>query len=154
MAVYQMRFGLGRPRYGWIDVSLDTEKPILQLKASATPRDSIGDLASAVAQTLKGVPIATVVWNAEPTEYEFAFARDKESAVLTIAQWPDSRRAKGSGKELLSVRGKPTDVCLPFWRALQRLQSQMPGSEYKNAWGHSLPAAKLAELTSLIQQSR
>ncbi|HXE54562.1 MAG TPA: hypothetical protein VN541_16185 [Tepidisphaeraceae bacterium] len=154
MAIYQMRFGLSRPRYGRIDVSLETEKPVLQFAASATSRDSIGELASALAQTLKGGPGATVVWNAEPSAYEFAFAPDQGAALLTITQWPDSRRVKGAGQELLRVRGRPSDVCLPFWRALQRLQSQTPGNEYKMAWGHPFPTGELAEVTTLVQRSK
>lgn len=154
MAIYQMRFELGRPRYRAIDVRLETDQPILQLSASSAPRDSIAELAGAVVLMLKGGAAATVVWNGAPTEYEFSFSRDGDAVLFCVSRWPDSRRPAGAGKELLRARGKPMDVCLPFWRGLQRLQSQVPGSEYKLAWGHPLPTAKLAELTALVQQSR
>jgi hypothetical protein len=143
-----------RPRNGSMLSRIRAEERNVEIWASYIPYDSIADLAGAVSLVLKGGPEAKVSWNEEPTEFDFNFVVEGEIVRLFVLRFPDSSRAKAKGTEVLRVTGSQFDICLPFWRALRRLESMMPPNEFKAAWGHRFPDAKVREIASLMEQSK
>jgi len=154
MAINRLRVELGRPGYGRVELTIDTGQFVLKKRTSSSAGDSIGDLAGALVTILKGGSDAVVTWTEQPAEFVFRFRGDEDHVLLNVIRWPDNRRVSGTGQELLAIRGARLDICLPFWRALQRLQTYMPSSEYKSAWGHAFPDQQLAELTALTQHHK
>jgi hypothetical protein len=123
----------------------------LDIWASCVQYDSVADLAGAIAFILKGGSEATVSWNAEPTEYDICFRREGDRLRLTVIQHPDSRRTRSGGTTVLEVVGNPLEICLPFWRALRRLESAMPPAEFEAEWSRRFPREKVSEITTLIK---
>lgn len=142
----------GRPRHGWLPLKMAAEGFTLELTASYLIHDPVEGLASALALRLKGGDEATVSWNEEPTDFEFRFTAVGPDTRLRITRFPDDDRRKGSGVKLFDTTGPTADLCLPFWRALRRLETARPPNEYKAAWGHHFPSAKVAEIKALLDQ--
>jgi len=149
MAVIRVEFD--RPAHGWMGLRVQAGQAVLSVSASAVPRDSIGDLAGAICFVLKGGPEAVVVWNEEPAEYEFRLSKEGEDVRLVVQSFAGGGRRRGGGKQVLAVSGGRLEVCRPFWRALRRLQASMPANEYRAAWGHPFPDAKMSELGLLLK---
>ena len=55
---------------------------------------------------------------------------------------------------MLAVEGGRLEVCLPFWRALRRLESSMPPGEYEAAWGHRFPDGKMRDIAAMVEQAK
>ena len=138
-----------RPRSGWMRARLRAGPSHLEVWASYTPHDSISDLAGALSLILKGGPEAHVFWNEEPSGYEFRFVAEGSNVRLAVLSHADSRRTAG-GKEVLAVEGDRQGVCLPFWRALRRLESFLPPDEYEAAWSHRFPHAKMRDIAAIV----
>ena len=147
-----LRVEFGRPRYGRIGLKIDTGSSVIALEASNASGDSIGELVTLLASILKGGAGGAVAWHQPAAETELKLTGEKESALLLVSQYADSRRSPANSKELLRVRGSRHDICLSFWRALQRLQSSIAANEYKAVWGHPFPDVAVAEITLLLQQ--
>jgi len=144
----------GRPQHGWLPLTLRIDQQQFAIVASAVPNDSITDLAGAIALLLKGGPEVTVFWNEEPVEYRFCFLVDEEDASFALISVRGRSDTMRTDIELLRARGSKVEVCLPFWRALRRLESSMAPDEYKAAWGYRFPSTKVREITSLVKQAR
>ena len=144
----------GKPEHGRLAFTFRGDRHVLDIAASAVPRNSIGDIAGAIALLLKGGSEATVTWNEEPTEHDFRFSADGDGARLTVTRYPNSSRTKGGGVEVLAIEGDRLEICLPFWRALRRLESSMLQTEYLAAWGRPFPEAKVKEITARVEEAK
>ena len=118
-----------RPRHGWISMRVRAGVEGLEINASAVPRDSIGDLVSGLALMLKGGSDAEVTWHEEPAEYHFHFADDADGMRLRVTYAQD--RSRAGAADVFGATGSRVAVCLPFWRALRRLESMAPPEDYR-----------------------
>ena len=149
-----LRIEFGRPSNGWIHVRINHAEQELEMDASYVPFDSVKNLAEAVSMMLKGGPEAIVTWNEEPTETEFRFTRNGEQVSLAILRFPNSRRSAGNGKCVMELQASALHICTAIWRALRRLQADLPSAEYKVGWGHRFPEEELEEIGQMINQSK
>jgi hypothetical protein len=147
-----LRLDIEPPAHGWATVRLTAPGTALEFAASYTPRDSIGDLASAAAGLAAGVPEQVVTWNTEPAEYEFRFATAGGWTRLEVWQFPDHRRQKGHGKVGALVEGNAAAVALALWRALRRLQGAVPPEDFAAEWGHPFPIVVVVQLGELLRR--
>jgi hypothetical protein len=141
----------GKPLHGWIKVCLRSGGSVLEIDASDVPGDSIADLAAALSFLLKGGSEVTVEFNEEPCESEFRFSQKPFELTLTVIQFPDSRRSITSGTGVFEVTGTPLQICVPFWRGLRRLESEISTADYELGWGRPFPVEKMNEIASLIK---
>jgi len=142
-----LRLDIGPPANGWATVRLTAPAGTLEFAASYTPRDSIGELARAVAGLMAGVPELLVVWNTEPDKYEFRFETADGRTRLEVRHFPDSRRQRGRGGKVAAVvEGEAATIALALWRGLRRLQGAVPAEEFAAAWRHPFPAAVVEQL--------
>lgn len=144
------------PRHGWIVMRMSAGAAVLQVAASAVPRDTVADLAGAIALILKGGSEATVLWHEEPGAHEFRFRAVAGGARLDVTQLRDASRTGRDERraEVIVLSAGPLDLCRPFWRALRRLESAVTPAAYESAWGFPFPSAKLGEVSTLIRRGR
>jgi len=135
-----LRLDIELPVHGWALVRLTAPDVSLEFSASYTPRDSITDLARAASALLAGVPTTAVIWNTEPTEFEFDFQTSGERVELEIRKFPDFRRGgRRSGVPVARIKSDAPTVARAVWRALRRLEGRMPPEEFAVAWRHQFP---------------
>lgn len=148
-----LRLDITPPVHGWATVRLTAAGADLEFAASYTPRDSIGDLASAAAGLVAGVPDQVVTWNTEPAEYEFRFETAAVRTRLEVRQFPDTRRQTGRPSDPVAVvEGNAVSIARALWRALRRLQGGVPAEEFAAAWGHSFPTAIVKRLGEQLRE--
>lgn len=140
----------GKPSHGWLKLCLRSGESILEIDASVVPGDSIADLAAAICFLLKGGSKVTVEFNEEPRETEFRLIQKQSGLMLSVFQFPDSRRSRTSGTRVFEVSGTTLEICMAFWRGLRRLESEVSAAEYQLGWGRAFPVAKMSEIASLV----
>jgi hypothetical protein len=155
-----LQLELEPPADGWVTVRLTAPDPTLELDASYTPRDSIGDLAQAASALVAGVPKQVVTWNTEPVEYDFCFSSTGGRTRLEVRQFPNHRRQRGRDGALVAVAEDVTGTLVrAVWRALWRLQGAVSAEAYVRSWRHPFPTGTVERLGAQIkalaaQQSR
>jgi hypothetical protein len=135
----KLALSFGTPKHGWLDVGLRCGETTRHLDASDVPADSITMLASGLLQLVKGyVTEVSVTWFLEPREETWTFRRTDEVIMLDAqASFEDSVRV---------AQGSSVEVCLPIWRALRRLQSDMSCQSAEHTWSHPFPSKEVEAL--------
>jgi hypothetical protein len=147
-----LRLDIKPPTAGWAVVRLTTSDAVLEFVASYTPRDSIGNLASAAAGLVTGVADQVVVWNTEPDEYEFRFATATGRTRLEVQKFLDYRRQRGHVRDPVAVvEGNALAIAREIWRGLTRLQGEVSAEEFAAAWRHQFPAATVQLLGEALR---
>lgn len=150
----KLRVEIGLPKNGWIQFGISHGDQAFSIDASYTPYDSITDLTHAIAKLGNGIDAVTVSFNEEPTEFDLAFQNSGELVSLSVLSYPDCRRMTGTGCRTFECRGPRHEICLAFWRALRRLESQISSGDFERAWRHPFPSEKLSQVTEIVRQFR
>ena len=140
---------------GWIGFRvLNNEKLIIQDSFSYTPYDSLGDLIDILDIMWKSVfeVHKIVILHNEPKEYELSFSKKDDVISLEIRHYEDNRRMSPPHEPLFYITGDYKKICLPFWRALRRLQSEHTAEELSRKWKRSFPVLELDELTRNLKK--
>jgi hypothetical protein len=139
------------PSARWIGMTVRCHDQEVTVIGSSTPYDSIGDLAMAMFRLAAGSPDAVVSFNEEPMEYDLRFQERDNRIDVTLTIYPDHRRSKDIGRDVLRAEASRAEVCLSFWRALRRLQTALSEEGFAEAWGYPFPARTVDRLTQLIR---
>ena len=123
---------------------------VLEINASYV-YDTFLPLVDALTVLAAGPGEATVVWQCEPGEYQFDFARKGNTVALRVLSHPNMGRSVFDKPEPeLSLTGSYEEVCLPLWRALRHLQGLFSKAEWEARWQRPFPSAELNRLTASI----
>ncbi len=149
-----LKVELGLPESGWMRLSVLHGDHSFSIDAAYTPYDWLTGLAHAVSKVAAGIDEVTVPLAEGPGEWDFAFHGACDRISVRITSFPDHSRMLGTGRREFEFQGSRLDVCLAFWRALRRLESQISSDEFERAWRHPFPAEKLEELSKIMQQMK
>jgi hypothetical protein len=144
-----MRVVFGEPDAGWLPVSIFCDAGNLSFDASHI-YPSLETLITSLHALLVANETRSVIWNTEPTEYEFQFARNTESITLAVWEYADIRRTQSDGDLLLTEVASYRQIALPFWRALRGLQGQYNAAEWR--WRREFPVKSLEQWTLSLQE--
>lgn len=139
---------------GWVNLRIQSgNKDILNDGVSYSPYDSFGDLIDTlhVLKTLNGLTDRKVMFHAEPCEYEFNFTKSNSNFELKVYEFPNSSRSI-QPEILFEIEGDYKEVCLPFWRGLRSLQSELTPEALDNARHRQFPSKQLDLLTEVVKE--
>ena len=139
---------LESPQHGFMSLRLSGPTESFVAVVSHEPYDSLPALIQALSAALSGEGEVNVRWNSEPEEYDFNFAADDDSLLLTIVRYPDHRRLHETSSIVFRFRGSKLDVCFPFWKELRDLQTRTVQDEFHRQWRREFPERELEELSS------
>jgi hypothetical protein len=149
-----LRLDLTPPAHGWATVRLTAPDAGLEFVASYTPRDSIGDLASAAIGLVAGIPEQVVTWNTEPAEYEFRLITTGGRGRLEVREFSDHQRQRScTPVPTIVVEDDAVAIARVLWRGLRRLQGMIAAEEFAAGWGHPFPAAAVERLGERLRAS-
>lgn len=143
------RVHIANPNAGWMELVATTATEVRVL-VSYTPNDFLAELIGALSLAVQGVSGVAVAMT-EPDVFELVLEPQQDGAVsLTVVEYPGGR--KGRGRNVLVVQGTPTEVVLPFWRALKSLQGRISPEEYARAMRREFPTLALQRLSRLLSK--
>jgi hypothetical protein len=146
----KLKVGFDEPEHGWIAITMSADGEPFMLVASHVPYDSITELAQALNKILEGCSEATVHWNEEPAEYEFAFRRNEE--VLNLDVYGLTRVQGGIRRaSVFNFIGPCDQTLIAFWRVLRELQGRYDPSEYERRWKEPFPIREMEVLTQRMK---
>lgn len=147
-----MRVSFGEPNSGGLTVELSDDETGVSFFASYVYA-CLETLVKALYLVLVADGMETVVWFAEPIEYEMRFARKGDIVSLTVLEYPDHLRPMGGGTQLLYLSGNYQQIALPFWRALRGIQGRCSSKEWEREWGRPFPVEDMSKWTvALVEQ--
>jgi hypothetical protein len=140
------------PRAGWIGLRVTAEGVLFDDSFSHI-YPSLEQLCGALCDAIAGVQARRVTFLLEPAELELVISpTDVGTAHLAADLYSDSRRVLGArSSRLFEFRAPPPAIALPFWRALRRLQTYLPVSDFEREWREPFPASAMASLTSVLK---
>ncbi len=115
-------------------------------------QDALLDTVQAITAIWNGRRDEVVVqWFDLPALIEFRFHREDDKLVLRIEEYPDGRRVDVEKVFVLECHDNWQAMCLKFWRALRKLDSQISPEKFAECWKHPFPTEALKSLTSVIK---
>jgi hypothetical protein len=147
MRVNKLKVEFDEPNVGGIWLTLKYGAETVNISATYI-YNSFFPLVEALYRLKNAPGEGTVVWQCEPSEYEFQFSRQNLTISLQVLLFPDSSRSIFDKQEpKLSITGSYNEVCLPFWRALRQLQGRYSDDEWEVRWQSPFPRRELDLLT-------
>jgi hypothetical protein len=140
------------PGAGWIGLRVTAEDVLFDDSFSHI-YPSLEQLCGALCDAIAGVQARRVTFLLEPAELELVISpTDEETAHLAADLYSDSRRFPGArSSRLFEFHAPPSAIALPFWRALRRLQTYLPMSDFEREWHDPFPVRAMASLTSVLK---
>ncbi len=141
------------PQSGWMSLRLRAgEQQSFVAVMSHAPHDSLAALMRALTALLNNLSTtATVRWNAEPEEFDFAFcASGEDKFELQITRFPDHRRETSTSDVVFSFDGSLRASCLTFGRELRSLRARSETDVFTQNWRRAFPEKELSEFTSAL----
>lgn len=143
----RLRVNFGVADSGSLPVMLTATNQQLTFVASYIPYDSLNDLVASLTVLLNADGSTSVIWNTEPTEYDFLFTAKENEITLTVTEFPSARRTSHAGSIVFTVQASRRELVLIFWRALRNLRTQQA---FEQHWKREFPDAAMEQLTAKL----
>ena len=140
------------PNAGWIGLRVTGERVLFDDSFSHI-YPTLEQLCGALCDVIAGVQARRVTFLLEPAELELVISPTHVgTAHLTADLYSDHRRFPGArSTRLFEFRAPPSAIAVPFWRALRRLQTYQPLSDFEREWHEPFPVRAMASLTSAME---
>jgi len=146
----KLHVSFGEPDAGTIEITLRHELETVYIGASYI-YNSFHTLVEALIRLKNSADEAVVVWQCEPSEYEFRFNSLDTAVNLQVLLFPEPGRSVfDEPPPKLTITGSYEEVCLPFWRALRQLQGRFSEEEWQARWHGPFPSRELDLLTAAL----
>lgn len=149
-----LRFSCTLAGQGWVEVTLSDGINQHMFLASYLS-DGIGDLLKVVISLLEGIRQGTCLWEQEPGEYRWLFARQEEQIQIRLLSFSRtfSRQFDEEGTCILmfqcSLRKFATKLC----KQLEHLLATWGEQGYHNTWGHPFPQEDFQKMKRLLSHA-
>ena len=130
-----MKFEIGNPEHGWVNIKLSHSETEIEFEASDVPNNPISELIRAIESALNGID-SLVWWNLEPAGYYFKFTILGSELELEVLYSINSTESQA--QTILVVHGSCHELLVVFWRALRKLETfnlkepNWPAVEFKS----------------------
>ncbi|AUX21225.1 uncharacterized protein SOCEGT47_017050 [Sorangium cellulosum] len=139
----------GEPSAGWLAVEIRTAEQCVHENFSHI-YPTLPDLCSALCDALGGRPSRLVTFLLEPAELELTIVPEGPTvSVLSLRMFRDRSRTL-TPAPALEFHGAATAIVLAFWRALRRLQTCLPASQFSERYRQPFPELEMESLTRLV----
>lgn len=146
----KLHVSFGEPNAGTIEITLHHGVETVYIGASYI-YNSFHALVEALIRLKNSADEAVVVWQCEPSEYEFRFNSLDTAVSLQVLLFPEPGRSVFDEPDpKLTITGSYEEVCLPFWRALRQLQGRFSEEEWQTRWHGPFPSRELDLLTAAL----
>lgn len=137
------------PSEGWLAVEVRTGDQSVHEKFSRLYA-TLPNLCDALCDALRGRPSRRVTFLLEPAELELSIVREGPTgSVVHLRRFRDRSRTP-TPAPILEFHGATTEIVLAFWRALRRLQTCLPASQFHERFHEPFPEREMDSLTWLV----
>ena len=77
--------------------------------------------------------------------------RKEEEEISLAVTLHESYKRTDKFESVFSLKGSYDQICMPFWRALRRLQTKHTPEELNERWHRAFPTDDLNKLNQLIK---
>jgi hypothetical protein len=139
------------PESGWIGLRLSGPDAVFEESFSHI-YPTLEQLCGGLCDVAARASARRVTFLLEPAELELGISFiDGGDAQLTVDLYADRRRYPGArSARVFEFRGPPSAIVLPIWRALRKLETCLPASDFERAWREPFPQMAMASLTRII----
>lgn len=151
---YGLRARLTAPVSGWMTFELRMLDDECSIPVSYTPNDFLDELLTALILAASGTE-GVAVAHSEPNTFVIRFTPDRERSqiALKVIEFPGGRTQRPDGEHRMGCVGDTEKIVVPLWRAVRRLESEVPAEDYRREMRWAFPADKLARLSELLGKS-
>jgi hypothetical protein len=140
------------PESGWIGLRLSGPDAVFEESFSHI-YPTLEQLCGGLCDVAAGTSARRVTFLLEPAELELGISFiNGGDAQLTVDLYADRRRYPGvRSSRVFQFRGPRSAIVLPIWRALRKLETCLPPSDFERAWREPFPQIAMASLTRIIK---
>jgi hypothetical protein len=141
------------PHAGWIEIEITFEDASFLDTFSHVWSDSMLRLVEIIAGLWQGwLDEMSVGFHTEPGFFELFFTSVDQNIILRIDEYPDAMfHVAHKRKVVFEAREDRKRMCLTFWRAFRKMQSQLTPEEFLKQWHYPFPLKQVELLTELIK---
>lgn len=141
------------PLHGWIDIKVQYGDAQFYDMLSHIWPDSVLQLIEIIIGLAQGRQDEMMVeFYAEPILYEWFFTSDRDEIKLRIDEYSDaSFHVASQCKTIFEAYSNREEMCLTFWRAFRKLQSEITPEAYLKHWHYAFPSKQIDTLTNFIK---
>lgn len=139
---------------GWVEVTLSDGVNQRRFLASYLS-DAIGDLLKVVISLLEGTQQGTCLWELEPGEYRWLFARQEEQIQICLVSFARtfSRQVDEEGTCVLTVQCSLLKFATKLCKQLEHFLATWGEKGYHNTWGHPFPQEDFQKMKRLLSHA-
>ncbi|APR78871.1 Hypothetical protein A7982_04218 [Minicystis rosea] len=138
------------PRAGWSRMIVISGSDRIELDASYTPRDSLGELAGSLLALLQSNSEANVAFNAEPAVTVLKLLPIGDQVELRLERSSRHGGHEDTATLMLRRRASKREAVLAFYRPFRVLQRVVSPDLYEREWRHAFPARALERIEEAL----
>jgi hypothetical protein len=130
------------PGHGWSRLQLHSDEAQLSEPFSHI-YPTLRELCGALCDLLTGHTSRPVVFLLEPAELELTLTPLDDAMTRLRLRMFESRLRTSDVDAVFEFQGEATEIALAFWRALRRLQTDLPEADFEKGWREPFPALEM-----------
>lgn len=150
----KLEVSFNSPQCGWMSIGFAGDRNEFHTTTAHAPHEralpELLEILTALLDTNSAENEYTLRWNRNPEEFDFHFARDADSLLLEIYQYPGARRERAERERVFAHEGKTEDVCRAFAETFNQLYEDKDTDEFEFNWRQPFPFAEYEKFTKAL----
>jgi hypothetical protein len=144
------------PHHGCIDIDITYGDSHFHEMFSHVWSDSMFTLVGIIMGLCQGrTDEMSVGFHTEPGLFEIFFTSIDNDVILRIDEYPEAMfHVASQRKVVFEARNDRKHLCLTFWRAFRKLQSQITPETFSEHWNYPFPFQQVESLTAQINAKK
>ena len=152
----KLEVSFNSPQCGWMSIGFtDGEREFHTTTAHAPYETALPDLMrilTALADHTSERGDYVLPWNRDPEAFDFRFARDGDSMLIEIYQYPTEEREEAERELVYAYAGPVSDVISAFGITFDQLYADRETDEFEFNWRQPFPHREFEEFKSTVNR--
>lgn len=154
----ELEVSFNSPQCGWMSIGFDDGATEFHTTTAHAPHsEALAELLQILTNLLDENSMQSeyiLHWNRNPEEFDFRFAKDGETVLLEIYQFPTDERLGDERELVYSHKGNVKDVCRSFYETFAQLYEDRNIDEFEFNWRQPFPFEEFRNFKSNLEAAR
>ncbi|MCU0238928.1 MAG: hypothetical protein MUC29_05760 [Pyrinomonadaceae bacterium] len=140
------------PQCGWMSVGFQNQDNEFSSTTAHAPHErALPELLQILVNLLgKENFEKTLLWNRNPEEFDFIFAKNNDQVLFEVFEYPTAER--NSKEKVFTHTGDVKEFCQAFYETFAQLYEARETDEFEQNWRQPFPYQEFTELTQQLKR--
>ncbi len=139
------------PQCGWMSIGFENDENAFSSTTAHAPHErALSELLQILTRLLEtGEFDGTLLWNRNPEEFDFVFAKKDDEVSFEIFQYPTEKRLEK--ESVFKHTGQTGEFCEAFHQTFRQLYEDRETDEFQSNWKQPFPFADFEKFESKLR---